>query len=90
MTGTAFTDPYGTVYASPTPVLALSTVILYVPTKTLGAEGELACPSKNSFLGLGDSVELYPSGKFFFFFLNPAQYNLIVQMNTVSCSFLLE
>lgn len=64
MTGTEFTDPYGTVYTSPTPVWVFSELTYYTEDPTPTGSG-YACPSP-SFAGVGEGLEVYPSGAFTF------------------------
>ncbi|KUJ19043.1 uncharacterized protein LY89DRAFT_716658 [Mollisia scopiformis] len=62
ITGTEFTDPYGVVYTSPTPVWVFSEVTYYTEAPTTTGSG-YACPTP-SFDGVGDGLQVYPSGYF--------------------------
>lgn len=60
ITGTEFTDPYGVVYTSPTPVWVYEDVSYYTSAPIPSGTG-YACPSVQ-YGGIGDGIEIYPSG----------------------------
>lgn len=62
--GTAFTDPYGTVYESPTPVWVYTDVI-YATASPTSKHGSYACPRPSDIKSSsGDEISPYPSGFF--------------------------
>jgi hypothetical protein len=69
ITGTEFTDPYGTVYTSPTPVWVFRELTYYTEDPTQTGSG-YACPTP-SFAGEGDGLEVYPSGVYYWPFHHP-------------------
>lgn len=64
ISGTAFTDPYGIVYESPTPVWVYTDVI-YVTASPTAKHSAYACPNPEDIKSSsGDEVSPYPSGFF--------------------------
>ncbi|KAF7888976.1 hypothetical protein EAF00_009276 [Botryotinia globosa] len=62
--GTAFTDPYGTVYESPTRVWVYTDVI-YATASPTSKHGSYACPRPSDIKSSsGDEISPYPSGFF--------------------------
>ncbi|KAF7944203.1 hypothetical protein EAE96_010605 [Botrytis aclada] len=62
--GTAFTDPYGTVYESPTPVW-IYTDVIYATALPTSRHGSYACPRPSDIKSSsGDEISPYPSGFF--------------------------
>ncbi|TGO84104.1 hypothetical protein BPOR_0549g00060 [Botrytis porri] len=62
--GTAFTDPYGTVYESPTPVW-IYTDVIYATASPTSKHGSYACPRPSDIKSLSsDEISPYPSGFF--------------------------
>jgi hypothetical protein len=62
ITGTEFTDPYGVVYTSPTPVWVFGEITYFTQTPEPTGTG-YACPSPNAG-GFGEGLDVYPSGMF--------------------------
>lgn len=60
ITGTEFTDPYGVVYTSPTPVWVFDEVTYFTQAPEPTGTG-YACPSP-SVNGDGEELDVYPSG----------------------------
>ncbi|CZR61651.1 uncharacterized protein PAC_11548 [Phialocephala subalpina] len=58
--GTEFTDPYGVVYTSPTPVWVFGEITYFTQTPEPTGTG-YACPSPNAG-GFGEGLDVYPSG----------------------------
>jgi hypothetical protein len=61
--GGVITDPYGTTYTSPTPVLSIAEATWVDVTPTIGFDGVLETCSPPYPGQYGDTVEPYPSGK---------------------------
>lgn len=65
--GTEFTDPYGTVYTSPTPVWIYHDIHYATPTTTQTVS-IYTCPAEEDFQIPGEddvTMTIYPSGKLF-------------------------